>query len=197
MDMNQCRLVVASNLIRLRTGAGMTQAELGEKLNYSDKSISKWERAAALPDVLVLQQLAELFGVTIDYFLEEHGEKDPPASGPVSDAYINYPAIMKLVVFGIWTLAVLAFVIVWMLGRLAWPIFGAAAVASLIALVVMNSIWRRGRGNVWMVMTLVAGVVVLFYLIFMQRNIWQLFLVLIPAEAVAYLSFRIRTRKKH
>ena len=48
--MDELKLIFASNLIRLRTAAGMTQAELGEQLNYSDKSISKWERGEAIPD---------------------------------------------------------------------------------------------------------------------------------------------------
>lgn len=53
--MDELKLIFASNLIRLRTAAGMTQAELGEQLNYSDKSISKWERGEAIPDAAVLQ----------------------------------------------------------------------------------------------------------------------------------------------
>lgn len=196
MDINECRLVVASNIIRLRTAAGLTQAELGEKLNYSDKSISKWERAAALPDVLVLHQMAELFGVDIDYFLAEHGDKEPPRSGDVPEAYLNYPAIIKVTIAGIWTLAVLAFVIFWMLGcELPWLIFGGAVVVSLITLLVMNCIWRRGKDNVWIVMALVLSVALLFYIIFMKQNIWQLFLVLVPAEAVVYMSFRIRKKR--
>ena len=51
--MEDLKLIFASNLIRLRTSAGMKQSELGEQLNYSDKSISKWERAEALPDAAV------------------------------------------------------------------------------------------------------------------------------------------------
>jgi transcriptional regulator with XRE-family HTH domain len=64
--MDDIRLIVACNIIRLRTGAGMTQAELGEKLNYSDKTISKWERAESLPDASVLKQIGELFHVSVD-----------------------------------------------------------------------------------------------------------------------------------
>ena len=56
--MDELKLIFASNLIRLRTAAGMTQAELGEQLNYSDKSISKWERGEGLPDVYILAQIA-------------------------------------------------------------------------------------------------------------------------------------------
>ena len=56
---------IAKNLSSLRKSAGLTQAELGEKLTYSDKSISKWERGDGLPDLLVLDKLAELYGVTV------------------------------------------------------------------------------------------------------------------------------------
>ena len=64
MQLEELKLVTAANLIKLRTGAGMTQAELGAQLNYSDKSISKWERGEAIPDAYVLTQIAALFGVT-------------------------------------------------------------------------------------------------------------------------------------
>ena len=60
--MDELKLIFASNLIRLRTAAGMTQAELGEQLNYSDKSISKWERGEAIPDAAVLKRMSEIFG---------------------------------------------------------------------------------------------------------------------------------------
>ena len=56
--MDERKATIASNLIRLRLAAGMTQAELGEKLNYSDKSISKWERGDVTTDVFVLMQIA-------------------------------------------------------------------------------------------------------------------------------------------
>ena len=41
MQLEELRLITASNIIKLRTEAGMTQAELGQRLNYSDKSISR------------------------------------------------------------------------------------------------------------------------------------------------------------
>ena len=59
--MDERKATIASNLIRLRLAAGMTQAELGEKLNYSDKSISKWERGDVTTDVFVLMQIADIF----------------------------------------------------------------------------------------------------------------------------------------
>lgn len=43
---------------------GMTQSALAEKLNYTDKAISKWERGESLPDIFVIMRIAELFGIT-------------------------------------------------------------------------------------------------------------------------------------
>ena len=47
----------------------MTQIELAEILNYSDKAVSKWERGESVPDISVLKQIADIFGVTVDYLL--------------------------------------------------------------------------------------------------------------------------------
>lgn len=73
--MTDIRLIIADNISALRKNFGLTQAELAEKLNYSDKAVSKWERGESIPDVVVLSSLAELFSVTVDYFLHEHTEK--------------------------------------------------------------------------------------------------------------------------
>ena len=69
MDMentNEINKKIANNLIRHRKAAGMTQAELAEKINYSDKSVSKWESGNGVPDVYTLIQIANLFGVTLN-----------------------------------------------------------------------------------------------------------------------------------
>ena len=78
MQLSELKLVTAGNLIQLRTSRGMTQAELGALLNYSDKTISKWERGEAIPDAYVLTQLAEIFGVTVDALLSPPGKWEPP-----------------------------------------------------------------------------------------------------------------------
>ena len=58
--------ILAANLSRLRREKGLTQAELGEKINYSDKSVSKWERGEGVPDLQVMIALSDLYGVSID-----------------------------------------------------------------------------------------------------------------------------------
>ena len=64
--MDERKATIASNLIRLRLAAGMTQAEGGEKLNYSDKTISKWERGKAMPDSALMLELCTILNISVD-----------------------------------------------------------------------------------------------------------------------------------
>ena len=64
--------IIAKNIADLRKKANMTQADLSEKLYYSNKAVSKWERGVSVPDADVLFQIAELFGVDIKYLFIEH-----------------------------------------------------------------------------------------------------------------------------
>ena len=73
--MEDLKVITASNIINLRTAKGLTQAELGEMLSYSDKSVSKWERAEAVPDAYVLKHMSEIFGVSVDEILGVENEK--------------------------------------------------------------------------------------------------------------------------
>ena len=199
--MDELKAIFAGNLIRLRTEAGMTQAELGRQLNYSDKTISKWERAEALPDALVLRQMSELFHVTVDYLLSEHDqwEGDRDRQETAAPAQFSRRAVTAVSLSGIWTLTLLVFVALWIAGLLLWILFPCAVLASLITLLVLNTLWNRGRGNLFIVMGLVLSVFVLVYLVFLcffQNNLWQLFLVTLPAEALVYFSFRIKGRAR-
>ena len=61
----------ARNLAYYRKALGLTQIELAEKLNYSDKSDSKWERGDGLPDLAVTVQIAEIFGLSVNDLVAE------------------------------------------------------------------------------------------------------------------------------
>ena len=195
--MEELKLIFASNLIRLRTAAGMTQAELGEQLNYSDKSISKWERGEAIPDAAVLKRMSEIFGVTVDYLLNEH-DAWPPEPAPAGARDRSHYAILLVALMGIVTLAVLVFVVLWLwLGKVEWIVFACFVPAAAITYLVLNSVFFGGRGNLYIVLGLVASIFAAAYLVLLRfgMNFWQLFLVLIPAEAVVYFSFNIRAKR--
>ena len=194
--MGDLKAIVSANIIKLRTEAGLTQAALGEKLSYSDKTVSKWERAEALPDAVALKAMAGIFGVTVDAMLEPMGERSFPK--PVLGADYSKSALTMAVLAGVWTLAVLTFVVMWMLGIVYPMIFAYASLISLITLLVLNSVFKCLRWHKLIVALLVAAIVVTIYLAFLsdlKLNLWQLLLVLVPAELVVFFSFRIRKKR--
>ncbi len=186
--MEDLKVTFAGNLIKLRTNAGLTQLELADKLNYTDKAISKWERAESLPDVVTLKSLAELFGVTIDYLLQTHEQWERPKN----DSKFSTKTLITVVMIGIWTFAFLLFIIFWLLGSTIWLFFVGALPVSLITLLVLNSIWHQRKNNVWVVEALVLSLFVLIYFIFLKYNIWKIFLLEIPAFLIVYFSYHIK-----
>lgn len=70
---------MGSFIAALRKANGLTQKDLAEKLNVSDKTISRWEREEGTPDLSVIPVIAEIFGITCDELLR--GERKPAAEG--------------------------------------------------------------------------------------------------------------------
>lgn len=192
--MEDLKIIVASNISRLRKAANMTQAELAEKINYSDKSVSKWERAEALPDLSVTKQIAALFGVSVDFLLSTHDEwtVQPPEPTYTYDSDI----ITSISILGIFAVALLVFLILFFLNIVVWEIFGCAAGAALITLLVLNNVWGKTRYNLPIVSAIVLWAFATVYLIFLKSNLWQLVFLLVVAEAIVVLSFHIKRRSK-
>ena len=200
MQLEELKLVAAGNLINLRTAAGLTQAELGAKLNYSDKSISKWERGEAIPDAYVLTQMAELFGVTVDYILSSHTSWEPTrtAEDPKQDVVYSTSVIIAIAVLGVWTLALTAFVALWLADMVRWKIFVAAFPVSVLTWMVLLCIFKRTHYLKYIVALFVLSLFGAFYLLFLNHNPWQIFLIAVLAEALVFLSFHVQKRpKKH
>ena len=192
--MDERKATIASNLIRLRLAAGMTQAEVGEKLNYSDKTISKWERGEVTTDVFVLMEIAALFDVSVDYLIKPHAEIEPIVYNKPSEPHYNTRAITAIAVLGVWTLAFLVFLVLWWSGYVIWllPVF--AVPVSLVVLLVLQSVFHKGHGNRYIIAAIAVSLVTALYLTFLQNNPWQIFLLLIPISAIVFLSFRIKKR---
>ena len=193
--MEDMKKVAGENITRLRTSLNMTQAQLGERLNYSDKSVSKWERGESLPDVFVLKQIADLSGVTVDYIITPH---DPDEEVKVEKKVRRYSRrfVTLTVLAGIWALAVLIFVILWLCGIINWLVFIYAIPVSLITLLVLNSVWGDRSWNLYIVSGLVWGIICSIYLSFLQYNWWQLFLLGIPAQIIIIFASSIRRKPK-
>ena len=199
MQLEELKLITASNIINLRTQAGMTQAELGSKLNYSDKTISKWERAEAIPDAFVLKQMGELFGVSVDNLLSSHDEWKPIPTEEPETEQVSYSTgrIIAIAVIGVWTLALTAFVALWLVGLIVWQVFVAALPISILVYMVLICVFHRKRClqhiiAVFVLSLFVAG----FLLCYPRYHPWQLFLIVIPAEIIVYLSCNLKSPPK-
>ena len=199
MQLDELKLVAAGNLINLRTASGMTQAELGAKLNYSDKSISKWERGEAVPDAYVLTQLAELFGVTVDYILSSHTDWEPTVApeDPKRDVVYSTSVITAIAVLGVWTLALTAFVTLWLaVDQVRWQIFVAAFPVSVLTWMVLMCVFKRTRRLKFMVALFVLSLFVALYLLLLHINPWQIFLIAVLAEIIVFLSFHVQKKPR-
>lgn len=128
----------ARNLTHYRKALGLTQIELAEKLNYSDKSISKWERGDGLPDLAVTVQIAEIFGVTVNDLLAEKPRRRLLTT--------RNKIIITLLSIGVaWLLAtVLVFVFGLVLPNFdAWMFYIYAIPISAVVGIVFSCIWWK------------------------------------------------------
>ena len=147
--MEDIKSIVAKNITELRQSKNMTQLELAEKLNYSDKTISKWERAESSPDISVLVQLAELFGVTLDYFVKEVHTEDEVARKNEKPRY-NRKAILYISESVCWIVALFAFVIATMImHKISFQYLFLVYTLPVVMIVrlVFNSVWFNPRHN--------------------------------------------------
>ena len=198
MQLSELKLISASNIIKLRTGAGLTQAELGEKLNYSDKTISKWERGEAIPDAYVLTQMAEIFGVTVDYLLSSHDAWESPEQQEARQEESGYSVnmIIAISVLGVWTMALTIFVMLWLFDIILWETFVVALPVSILTYMVLVCVFRRRRHLQFVIAAFVLSLFILLYFTLPMQKPWQLFLIAIPAEIIVFLSCNIRRRPR-
>lgn len=175
MTETEFKQILSANLVRFRKQAGLTQAEVAAHINYSDKSVSKWERGEGCPDVYVLALLAQLYGVTLGALAGEEppplpeeeaeavpGEPVPTAADPVA-VRAQSPFTVLLAVGGVWLVATIVFSCLNMLGfhaSHAWLAFIYAIPASFLATELFAIRWKLpailhllfGSGILWTLM---------------------------------------------
>ena len=195
MQLDELKLVSASNIIKLRTGAGLTQAELGARLNYSDKTISKWERGEAIPDAYVLTQLAELYGVSVDYILSSHDAWEAPADEEEQPRY-SAEVIIAIAILSIMTAALTAFVILWLLGNIEWRVFLIGISLSLLTFLVLDCVFYKAKGLEYIISAFIVSLFFIAYFAKPDANLWQLFLICVPAVVLTFLGCNVRVKPK-
>ncbi len=201
--MNDIKSIVAKNISELRQANGMTQLELAEKINYSDKAISKWERGESTPDVSVLVQIAELFGVTVDYLVrEEHSaETESNSKSEGREERYNRKAIAYVSESVGWIVAIIAFIITTLILKgmtFQFLYFVYALPVVLIVKLVFNSIWFNQRHNYYIISILMWSILAAVHITFLYFgiNVALIYLLGVAGEIVIVLWSFIRKPKK-
>ncbi len=198
-DLEELKNIIASNISSMRKKNGMTQAELAEKLCYSDKAISKWERGESIPDVIVLKQVADLFSVSVDYLLEEHEENEPIPVTNEAQTKRNKLLITAVSSGSVWLIATIVFVLLNItkvnLAVGNWMIFIYAIPVFLVVLLVFNSLWGSRGPRAVIVSALMWSILLCICLSLRSFDVWLLLVIGIPAQIIIILSFEIGRRR--
>lgn len=205
MDDEKMKYQIGTNIANLRKRQGLTQAGLAEKLNYSDKAVSKWERGESVPDVVTLVALARQFEVSVDELISDQNAL-PENTGPVQQAmgHMVEKALKrkadKRIIVGlssilVWFVALLAYVTVASLGLTrSWLAFFYAIPADAIVILCLRSAWRDFRGNQVLISVIMWGILLCIYMtlfVFLQIHVWRIFLLGVPGQIAILLWFRM------
>ena len=202
MDDEKLKSQIGANIAAHRKRCGMTQAGLAEKLNYSDKAVSKWERGESVPDIITLMQLAERFEISITELLEDPNKIPDDADGKmqqVVEKHLKRKAdkniILGLSSLLVWFVALFIYVVVSSFDiPNGWLPFFYAIPANAIVKLSLRSAWHDFRWNRAYISVIVWGVLLSFYVsmwVFFGLNVWRVFLLGIPGQAAILLWFRM------
>ena len=191
--MNDIKSIIAKNISDLRQSNNMTQLELAEKINYSDKAVSKWERAISSPDISVLVDIADVFGVTVDYLVhEDHTSFPDPQSNTAPKRHYNRKPIAYVAESGAWLVAVIAFIITSLIVKgmtFQFLYFVYALPVMLIVKLVFNSIWFNPRNNYYIISALMWSILAAVHIncLYLGFNVALIYLLGIAGQIVIIL----------
>lgn len=205
MNQEDLKLHIGANIMLYRKRLGMTQAELAQRLNYSDKAVSKWERGESVPDVLTMMRLADCLGITVNDLLEDPNELPPEttrfqqAVGQVAERTLKRKAnkniILALSSLLVWFVALFIFVVVSSLGiPYSWLAFFVAVPANCIVLLSLRSAWRDFRWNKLLISGIVWGSLLCIHVTVLtlgKFNFWKIYLLGILGQVAIWLWFRL------
>lgn len=194
--MENLKNILAQNLVRLRKASNMTQSELAEKLSYSDKAVSKWERGESLPDIEILYEISKLYNVTIDELLSEEVKINHTKKLKTKMRFI-ISLISSLLV---WLIATIVFVfLVWLNPdkERQWLVFIYAIPVSSIVVLVFNSIWGNKMLNCLIVSVLMWTIILSIFLTVPKfDNSYLIFFIAIPVQIIILCWFGLLVLKE-
>ena len=194
--MKDLRKIIGDNLSELRKRRGLTQFELAEKFNYTDRAVSKWENGDTLPDVEVLYKLCEFYGVTMDYLTHEENAQFKKKDDPLNRT--NKIVISALAVSVIMMLATVIFVYFMIRKNIVlWQAFVWAIPFSAAFMLYFNKIYFHRKVTsfcCWSV--IIWSLITAAFLSFGDYELWPLFFIGVPAQISLIFWLNIKQIKK-
>ena len=211
MNNEELKSRVGANIARLRRDRGLTQADLAERIIYSDKAVSKWERAESLPDVLTLISLAEQLGTDLNTLtgLPAASQPEPepvpvqveevPPAVPEKPAKKRYTAdkgvIQKLSSILVWVVALFLYMVLDEFGiKNLWLLFVVAVPANAIVLRSLRSAWKLYGWNRILISVIMWGFLLVIYLLLLltaKVNVWKILPMGLLGQAAIILWFKM------
>ena len=186
-EMENINEIVAENIVLLRKKAGLTQAQLAERINYSDKAVSKWERGEAVPDIVVLKKMADLFNVSLDFMVTKPSPNKIRLTRRIS---LSKAIITWLSVILVWFLATIVFVCLMLSGApKAWLSFVVALPIGVLVAFILTAIWGKRWAKFALLSVFIWIMLATIYVCANNANLWLLFLIGIPLQAAVCLWF--------
>mgnify|MGYP001177802482 CR=1 FL=1 len=188
---------IANNIQKLRKINKMTQNELANILNYSDKAISKWERGESIPDITTLVFIANVFKVDIDYLTKDHTDKEIEYTQIDAKISIRNLLITIMLCTAVYLIATVFFVYMTInkpnLASKYWISFVVALPVSSIIVTFYARSTKRWLIALIAVSLFVWGTITTFFLlgafIYSLSNFWMIFLVGIPIQAAIFIYY--------
>ena len=214
MNNEELKSRVGANIARLRRERGMTQAELAERINYSDKAVSKWERAESLPDVLTLISLAEQLGTDLNTLtgldaaprseaepVPEPVQESPAPQKPAKKRRTaDRKVIQQLSSILVWVVALFFYMVLDAFGiQNLWLLFVAAVPANAIVLLSLRSAWKLYGMNRILISVIMWGFLLVFYLLLLllgRVNVWRILPMGLLGQAAIILWFKMFRSEK-
>ena len=193
--MEEYKKNIANNLAMLRKKYNYKQSDIAEKLNYSDKTISKWETGEVLPSVDNLIELCKLYNITLDQIVSPMNSDEISVQNEKS-AQRNKLIISLLAVSAVWIIATIVFVYAKLISSLNfWMAFVWAVPASMVVAIVFNSLWGKKKTNYVFISILTWSFIASIYLQFLQYNLIPLFFIGIPVQVAILLWSGIKKKR--
>lgn len=187
--------IIAQNLVKLRKKNNLTQNDFAKKLDYSDNTVSRWERAEIIPSVETLQKISELFQVPLESLFKEDITESIAKEEKIQKLNKIYSILLSVSV--IWFIATVIFIY----GNLffntnLYMVFVWSVPISCLILLPFNDIWGKYVYKFIILSVFVWTTLLSFFFQFYQYKLWLIFIVGIPIQLAFCLWAFIKPKKR-